>query len=149
MTEINNIEPFPANYFDNYFRLNDNCFSILFDTDFYYKDLGFDYCIESIFFISYVNGIYSVKLFREIDQKIILDLKLEKKDNQVNLLSVKLETIFKYESKKEHGLSDIKDLVIFCLIFANGKMKDFKFDCFSEENKFQYAEVFKKLNVKD
>lgn len=147
MSEISQLEPFKAEYFDKYFKLNNNCFAILFDEHFYYQDWNFEYCTESIFFISYVNNIYTIKLFREADQKLILNIKLEKMDSQVNLLNIDLETAFKYENKKEHNIHDIKDLVIFSLTFVNGKSKEFKFDTFSEKNKTQYFEVFKKLNI--
>ncbi len=147
MIDIIQIEPFKTEYFEKFFRLNDNCFLIMSDYDFYYKDLKFEKPEESIFFVSFVNDIYIIKLFREIDQKIILEAELKKENNEVRLINIKLETAFKYENKEELNESNIKKLILFCLVFANGKVRDLHFDYFGETSKIKFAEVFKKLQI--
>lgn len=147
MSDIKQVEPFKAEYFEKFFRLNDNCFLVMSDYGFHYKDLNFDKLTISTFFVSHINDVYTIKIYREIDQKIILEAKLKRIEDKVNLIEFKLETAFKYENKSEKNENNIKDVILFCLILAHGKLRDLTFGYFDEEEKIKFAEIFKDLQI--
>ena len=78
-------EPLKVDIFEKSLFIQDNKFIILYSPDIRYEDYGYEYYVKSLIYAQLKNNIYSFKLFRLDDEKMIAELNLEIKNNLVYL----------------------------------------------------------------
>lgn len=124
-------------------------FAALISSTFFYEDMDYKDMGESIFLVQQLHDIIAFKIYREFDQKNILEIILKKNNQLVELVSFNLQT----NIKREEGINvttytqDVKKTILICLSFVNAKKLEFKYDFLNEENKLKYKDIFNKLHV--
>ena len=144
-------EPLKLDIFEKSLFIQDNKFIILYSSDVRYEDYGYEYYVKSLVYAQLKNNIYSFKLFRLDDEKMIAELNLEIKNNLVYILDVKITTPIKSVSNVNNSTSyfhdNIKFLVIFFLRFIHANSTELVFGAINQDNKEKYKETFKYLNL--
>ena len=144
-------EPLKVDIFEKSLFIQDNKFIILYSPDIRYEDYGYEYYVKSLIYAQLKNNIYSFKLFRLDDEKMIAELNLEIKNNLVYLLDSNIITPIKsvnnINSSTSYFNDNLKFLVIFFLRFIHANSKDLVFGAINQENKEKYKETFKCLNL--
>lgn len=144
-------EPLKVELFEQSFFIQDNKFIILYSSDIRYEDYGYEYYVKSLIYVQLKNNVYSLKLFRLDDEKMIAELNLEIKNNLVYLLDSKIITPIKSINNINNSTAyfndNLKFLVIFFLRFIHSNSKDLVFGAINQENKEKYKETFKYLNL--
>ena len=105
----------------------------------------------TLIYVQLKNNVYSLKLFRLEDEKMVSELTLELKNNLVYLLASNIITPIKsvnnINSSTSYFNDNLKFLVIFFLRFIHANSKDLVFGAINQENKEKYKETFKYLNL--
>ncbi len=144
-------EPLKLELFEQSLFIQDNKFIILYSSDIRYEDYGYEYYVKSLIYVQLKNNVYSLKLFRLEDEKMVSELKLEIKNNLVYLLDSNIITPIKsvnnINSSTSYFNDNLKFLVIFFLRFIHANSKDLVFGAINQENKEKYKETFKYLNL--
>ncbi len=144
-------EPLKLELFEQSLFIQDNKFIILYSSDIRYEDYGYEYYVKSLVYAQLKDNIYSLKLFRLEDEKMVSELKLEIKNNLVYLLDSNIITPIKsvnnINSSTSYFNDNLKFLVIFFLRFIHANSKDLVFGAINQENKEKYKETFKYLNL--
>lgn len=144
-------EPLKLELFEQSLFIQDNKFIILYSSDIRYEDYGYEYYVKSLIYVQLKNNVYSLKLFRLEDEKMVSELKLEIKNNLVYLLDYNIITPIKsvnnINSSTSYFNDNLKFLVIFFLRFIHANSKDLVFGAINQENKEKYKETFKYLNL--
>ena len=144
-------EPLKLELFEQSLFIQDNKFIILYSSDIRYEDYGYEYYVNSLIYVQLKNNVYSLKLFRLEDEKMVSELKLEIKNNLVYLLDSNIITPIKsvnnINSSTSYFNDNLKFLVIFFLRFIHANSKDLVFGAINQENKEKYKETFKYLNL--
>ena len=144
-------EPLKLELFEQSLFIQDNKFIILYSSDIRYEDYGYEYYVKSLIYVQLKNNVYSLKLFRLEDEKMVSELKLEIKNNLVYLLDSNIITPIKsvnnINSSTSYFNDNLKFLVIFFLRFIHANSKDLVFGAINQENKEKYKQRLPNLSI--
>jgi len=142
------IEPFNKDIFDNSLFIKNNEFVIFSSGEISYADNNYKNFEESVMYVQLQNNIYSIRLLRGYDKKLIVQLNLELKNNLVYFLDLNLLCKFKHlNNTKIQSSENIKSIIVFFLSFVLSKSKDMYFGYLDIETKNKFKNILNNLNL--
>lgn len=136
------LDPLKIELFEKSLFIENNQFAILYSYEIKYEDYGYGNLAKSILCVQLENNIYSLRLLREDDQQLIVELNLEIKDGLVYLINADIKSSFKSDrNNRIQNKENIKFLILFFLSFISANSKELFFGAINQENKDKFPRL--------